>query len=171
MVWSRITAPKFRTSRTRGTVLAMHGLLACFAALAQPAAEVRIARYTSTATTPELAQVDPLEAVVHLTFPRSNVQTVGDAVAYLLQRSGYRLQAEQALAPPVQALLLMPLPEVHRRLGPCSVRTALSVIAGPPFVLSIDASQRIVSFTGASATVAGASVAKNAGRAGNGETR
>jgi conjugative transfer region protein (TIGR03748 family) len=121
-------------------------LLACGMAAAQSAPDIRLSRYTTTSATPEAAQLDPLEAVVQLSLPRTNVQTVGDAITYLLLRTGYRLAPQETVDPPTRAVLAMPLPEVHRRLGPYTVRTALSVLLGRPFVLSVDPMQRLVSY-------------------------
>jgi type IV pili sensor histidine kinase/response regulator len=112
---------------------------------------------------PEPSQLDPLEAIVHLSFPRSTVQSVGDALAYLLLRSGYRLQAE-SFAQPVLNLLSMPLPEVHRRLGPFSVRSALTVLVGKPFAVSVDASHRVISFAGVEQSSAADAMAKTVTR-------
>lgn len=113
---------------------------------AQPSAETRLSRYTTTSTSPDITQVDPLEAVVQVGFPRGQVATVGDAVHYLLLRTGYRLAVQPEPDAGASAILAMPLPEVHRQLGPYSVRTALSVLLGSPFALSVDPIQRLVSY-------------------------
>jgi len=146
--------PSHRSSPCRLVALAhlwsavvVSSLLACGMAAAQSAPDIRLSRYTTTSATPEAAQVDPLEAVVQLNLPRTNVQTVGDAISYLLLRTGYRLGPQETVDPQARAVLAMPLPEVHRRLGPYTVRTALSVLLGRPFVLSVDPMQRLVSYT------------------------
>jgi conjugative transfer region protein (TIGR03748 family) len=137
---------RFAAAARAAATFAGASALACAAVRAEQAAEVRLSRYTTAAATPEPAQVDPLEAVVHLTLPRGNVQTVGDAIAYLLLRTGYRMTPAEATDPQVRAVLAMALPEVHRRLGPYSVRTALSILLGRPFVLSVDPLQRLVTY-------------------------
>lgn len=121
-------------------------MLACDVAVAQHADELRMARYTTASAAPDVAQLEPLEAIVQIGFPRSQVQTVGEAVAYLLLRTGYRLAHPQEADTRSHAVLALPLPEVHRRLGPCTVRTALSVLLGKAFVLSTDPVQRLVSY-------------------------
>ena len=92
----------------------------------------------------------------------------------LLLRSGYRLAQHQANTPE-SAVLSMPLPEVHRQLGPYSVRTALLVLLGTPFVLSVDPMQRQVSYQTTSPAVpnmdASVAEAPGAGGAANGRTR
>lgn len=140
-------------------------LLAGHAAWAQQAGEVRLSRYTTAPAVPDIAQVDPLEAIVQVSFPRAGVATVGDAVRYLLLRTGYRLDARQEADTRANAVLSMSLPEVHRQLGPFSARTALSVLLGKPFVLSVDPARRVVSYRTNTPTVQGtnAPVAEVAG--------
>ena len=154
MVSSHHSALRQWVVRVPAQSLSLSALLICAAASAQPTVDIRLARYTTSIPTPEVAQLDPLEAIVQLSFPRSNVQTVGDAIGYLMMRSGYRLAPDPSLAQPVRDVLALPLPEVHRRLGPCSVRTALSVLVGKPFAVSVDASQRVVSYGAASVDTA-----------------
>jgi len=132
--------------------IAAAALLACSLADAQPSSDIRLSRYTTTAALPEAAQADPLAAVVQLGMPRTTVRTVGEAIAYLLLRTGYRLAAPEVMDPQARAVLDMPLPEVHRRLGPYTVRTALSVLMGSPYVLSVHPTQRLVSYSLGSAT-------------------
>jgi conjugative transfer region protein (TIGR03748 family) len=127
------------------------------AAWAQQSTDIRLSRYTTASAVPDVAQVDPLEAVVQVSFPRAGVATVGDAVNYLLLRTGYRLAAQREADAPASAVLSMPLPEVHRQLGPYSVRTALSVLLGTPFALYVDPMQRLVSYRTTSPAVPGIS--------------
>jgi conjugative transfer region protein (TIGR03748 family) len=108
--------------------------------------DIRLSRYTSSPAGPDAAQVDPLEAVVQVSLPRSSVATVGDAMRYLLLRTGYRLAVSQAANASASEILALPLPEVHRQLGPYSVRTAMSVLLGQPFALTVDPAQRLVSY-------------------------
>jgi conjugative transfer region protein (TIGR03748 family) len=129
------------------SAVGVSSLLACSMAAAQSVPDIRLSRYTTTSASPDVAQVDPLEAVVQLILPRANVQTVGDAITYLLIRTGYRLAPQESADQQTRAVLAMPLPEVHRRLGPYTVRTALSVLLGRPFVLSVDPMQRLVSYS------------------------
>jgi len=156
------------------TLLLAASLLVNRAAWAQQSADIRLSRYTTAPAVPDIAQVDPLEAVVHVSFPRASVATVGDAVSYLLLRTGYRLAPQQEAGTQASAILLMPLPEVHRQLGPYPVRTALSVLLGTPFSLSVDPTQRLVSYRTNAPAVQGssASVAEisRAGRSTKGRT-
>lgn len=105
---------------------------------------VQVGRYSTLSPTPPVAQVNPLDAVVRVTFPRAQVSTVGDAVNYLLLRSGYHLGAQQA--EDVRSILALPLPEVHRQVGPYSVQTALGVLMGQSYALAVDHARREVDY-------------------------
>jgi conjugative transfer region protein (TIGR03748 family) len=108
--------------------------------------DIRVGRYTTMLSTPTVSQTDPLEAIVQVNFPRARVHSVGDATAYLLLRTGYRLAPIEQLDEQVKHILMLPLPEVHRGIGPYSVRNALAVLLGSPFSLSVDPRRREVSY-------------------------
>jgi type IV pili sensor histidine kinase/response regulator len=109
--------------------------------------ELRVGRYTTVAEAPPEAQSNPLDAVVVLSFPRNQVKSVKDAISYLLIRTGYRLTDTEQLGPEVMEILALPLAEVHRKIGPYSVRSALSVLLGTPFTLSTDPVRRQIAYT------------------------
>lgn len=98
--------------------------------------EVRLARYTTTSITPEPSALNPLAAVATVRFPRDHVRTVGDAVDYLLLRTGYRLESVDSAA---RDLFPLPLPEAHRELGPYRALTILELLVGEAY--KVDASQ------------------------------
>ena len=95
---------------------------------------LRLARYTTAAALPDPALTAPLALLAQVSFPRDAVATVGDALAYLLLRTGYRLGETDAAA---GALLALPLPEAHRQLGPYSVRAIAAVLVGAAYELQI----------------------------------
>ncbi|MCP3994765.1 MAG: hypothetical protein GY722_06845, partial [bacterium] len=72
--------------------------------------------------------------------------TVGEAVRYLLQRSGYRLPTAESIGPDTVVLFGLPLPAVHRSLGPMTLRDALATLAGPAFYLVQDPVHRLITF-------------------------
>lgn len=109
------------------------------------AAEVQVGRYSTLPAMPTTAQADLLAATVTVTFP-ARIVTVGEAVQYLLQRSGYRLAAGPVTAPETANLLALPLPAVHRSLGPVTLTQALETLVGPAFRLVRDPVHRLVSF-------------------------
>jgi type IV pili sensor histidine kinase/response regulator len=92
-----------------------------------------------------VAQADLLAAIIMVRIPES-VQTVGEAVRYLLLRSGYRLLAEEAMNADAIDLLALPLPAVHRAFGPIVLRHALEMLVGPAFRLVQDPQHRLISF-------------------------
>ena len=109
------------------------------------ASEVQIGRYSALRALPTVAQADLLSATITARFPE-RTQTVGEAVRYLLQRSGYRL-ADHPVANSVTAdLLELPLPAVHRNLGPISLQQALETLIGPVFRLVLDPVHRLIAF-------------------------
>lgn len=101
------------------------------AASPAPAAEppMPIARYAYLLPGSHYAQRHPLKVTIaQMRFPQE-VATVGDALDYLLERSGYRFDEERSRW--AQTILLpQPLPEVHRDLGPIHLAEALGVLAG-----------------------------------------
>ena len=107
--------------------------------------EFVVARYSTVHAVPTLAQRDPLAALVTTTFPDS-VARVGEALDTLLVPSGYRLAPAEAADPERKALLELPLPEVHRELGPMPLRLALKTLVGQAFALVEDPMHRLVSF-------------------------
>jgi len=111
-------------------LLALALLLVVTGASATPPDHVRLARYTDAEPVPAAAVVDPLTVVATVHFPREQVRTVGDAVDYLLLRTGYRVASADPAATP---LLALPLPESHRVLGPYPVRAILQVLLGDAY--------------------------------------
>jgi type IV pili sensor histidine kinase/response regulator len=107
------------------------------------ASEVQVGRYSLLSSTPTAAQADLMATPVTIQFPE-RIQNVGEAVRYLLQRSGYRLANAEALEPKAMALLSLPLPAVHRSLGPLTLQQALQTLAGPTFRLVQDPVHRLI---------------------------
>lgn len=137
---------KIRTFDDFRPVLAIVALVVC--AVVSPrsnAAEVQVGRYSTLPALPTAAQADLLAATITVSFP-ARIYTVGEAVKYLLQRSGYRLADEQMMPPATTDLLVLPLPAVHRNLGPVTIVQALETLAGPSFHLINDPVHRLISF-------------------------
>lgn len=97
--------------------------------------------------TPEATEVqkDVLSVVITLKFP-DTVQTVGEAIQFLLERSGYRLASGVFADPWMPTLMHLPLPQAHRALGPIHLRNALQILAGDTWYLVEDPVNRLVSF-------------------------
>ena len=109
------------------------------------AQEITVARYSVMSVDPTPAQLDPLSALVD-EIVTDTVTTVGEAVHYLLAGSGYRLSDSVTAPMGREALLALPLPDVHRDIGLVSRRAALEVLASPGFILVEDPIHRLVSF-------------------------
>ena len=105
-----------------------------------------VSRYTTVKNQATRAQINPLLMTVQVRFPQ-NIQTVGDAMNYLLRYSGYSLVEQSEMDASVQQMLDQPLPIIDRTLGPLSLQEALEVLAGKHvFKLTEDPLHRKVSF-------------------------
>ena len=137
---------------SRRALLAISGLFAASLATAGTtgtssagASEVQVGRYQSVTMRPDENQVDLLSVVITRNLPE-HVNTVGQAIAWLLEGSGYRLLSPKLAESYRSHLFAMPLPQVQRQLGPLSLRQALELLGGPAFRLVIDPTYRLVSF-------------------------
>ncbi len=107
--------------------------------------KVQVGRYQTIVLQPDENQVDLLSKMVELELPKQ-INTVGQAITYLLDGSGYRLLSAK-LAEPYRVLLFaLPLPKAQRQLGPLSLRQALELLSGPAFHLVIEPVYRLVTF-------------------------
>ena len=107
--------------------------------------DIQVGRYSLMAATPTQAQAELLATTMTVRFPE-RIQTVGEAVRYLLQRSGYRLATADSIGPDTAALFALPLPAVHQSLGPMTLRDALETLTGPAFHLVQDPVHRLITF-------------------------
>ena len=107
----------------------------------EPAGDLRLDRYTLQPQNPTAEQLDLLATVVETQFPES-IATVGAAIDYLLERSGYRRIPNESTA----AGMSLPLPKVHQHIGPLKLRDALQTIAGPALKLRENVESRVVWF-------------------------
>lgn len=138
------------THPVAATAICLAGI--CFVASVNlQAKDVQVGRYSLLAATPTEAQANLLATTITVSFP-ARIVTVGEAVQYLLQRSGYRLVTGPATGPDTADLLTLPLPAVHRHLGPITLTQALETLVGPAFRLIHDPVHRLVSFELCSAT-------------------
>lgn len=102
-------------------------------------------RYSAVEPEPTMGQEAPLLTMVTIKYPRQ-VNTVGQAISYTLKRSGYRLAPQYAHDPNIKVLVNLPLPEVHRELGPMSVKQVLKTLSGSAFMLVTDPVHRYISY-------------------------
>ncbi|MBV6791558.1 PFGI-1 class ICE element type IV pilus protein PilL2 [Xanthomonas euvesicatoria] len=104
---------------------------------------VRYGRYTLVELAPTASQQDLMLQVVDVAVADTLHASVGDALRYVLLRSGYRL----CDGTESDALQTLPLPVAHYRLGPLLLRDALLTLTGPAWDLHVDDSARQVCFT------------------------
>ena len=103
---------------------------------------IRLARYTLQSATAEVGQLDLLAALIEIEFP-PHIETAGDAIDYVLLRSGYR----RIETPAARQTMDLPLPRAHRKIGPLDLRSAIQTLAGQPWHLHEDAIQRVIWLT------------------------
>ncbi|MDX1252269.1 MAG: conjugal transfer protein [Gammaproteobacteria bacterium] len=110
------------------------------------ASSMQVARYSVMPPTATSAQADLMAVIINVRFPQQ-VSTVGEALDFLLRRSGYRLVDTDS--PAMAILQALPLPAVHRQLGPLTLNNALLTLAGSAYRLSVDPLHRTLSFNAA----------------------
>lgn len=103
---------------------------------------LRSGRYTLIDLVADAPQLDLMQQIVDITFPSPFNATVGDALRYLLLRTGYQL----CESPAIQPLESLPLPAAHLHLGPLTLRQAAQVLSGPAWTIQVDDSTRRVCF-------------------------
>ncbi|EIF42847.1 PilL protein [gamma proteobacterium BDW918] len=106
---------------------------------------IQTGRYSHVKNAPLEDELNPLRVVVKTTFPRT-ITTVGQAMNLMLLRSGYRMAETSVLSPEAVALMRLPLPEVHRDIGPLRLDTALRSLAGNAYDLVVDPVNRRIAF-------------------------
>ncbi|MCY3541922.1 MAG: pili assembly chaperone [Gammaproteobacteria bacterium] len=107
--------------------------------------EIQVGRYSTMKTLPTEAQQNIFANVTNIHFD-SSITTVGEAMRYLLEDQGIRLAVPRTQENQVHTLIALPLPQIHRQLGPISLRHALETLAGPIWRLVQDPIHRLVSF-------------------------
>lgn len=119
-------------------------LMPCAHAGEKPSEEVRVGRYSYIAPVATAEQSNPLNVVVSLKLPQQ-IDNVGAAIEFLLQRSGYRL--EKNVNQEATAMLYdLNIPAVHRDLGPITLENALQTLTGPEWDLKINKLTRKITF-------------------------
>lgn len=107
--------------------------------------KMMIGHYLSLENKPTEAQINLLSQIIQVRFPQE-VQSIGDAMIYMLRYSGYSLIDEGKQSPALKNTLRKPLPIIDRNFGPMSLKDALTTLAGPAFTLVHDPLNREVDF-------------------------
>lgn len=98
---------------------------------------VRVNRYTLEDAVPTVEQTHLMSAIVDIEFS-PEIKTVGQAIQTLLSVHGFKLGAISAGNFSQYVLFTLPLPKVHRQLGPLRLETALRVLGGEGFELMVN---------------------------------
>ena len=103
---------------------------------------VRYGRYTLVELSPLSGQEDLMQQIVDVTIPPTLAATLGDALRYVLLRSGFTLCDSQQ----IRILNTLPLPAADEHLGPLTLETALRILVGPAWKLKVNEMTRRVCF-------------------------
>ena len=125
--------------------LAMSGEALAAEALPVQGGVAQIDRYTVVAAGPTSGQRHPLGVSRAIRVP-DDIQTVGEAMGWLLRDSGYRLAETNVLSDEAKVMLALPLPGVHRQFDAMPLSAVMGLIAGPAFRLVQDPVHRLVAF-------------------------
>ncbi|WP_110188116.1 hypothetical protein [Pokkaliibacter plantistimulans] len=106
-------------------------------------ATVTYGRYTEVAVGPTVAQRDLMAQIIDIQIPTSMSPSVGDAVRYVLAKSGYSLAAPSSVTDP---LYTAQLPAPLYRIGPMTLRDALQILGGPAWQVQVDELHRLVQY-------------------------
>ena len=97
--------------------------------------ERQAGRYTIVKTGPDTAEAEPLRAIKLIQIP-SHINDVYGALEHLLRETGYAINSQSLKAK--QIFSSLPLPAVHREMGPMTISEALHTLIGPAWSLTID---------------------------------
>jgi type IV pili sensor histidine kinase/response regulator len=115
-------------------------------ALPQPnISRIQTGRYSSIRPKPTHSQRELLQVMITVSIP-DEIRNVGQAISYLLKRSGYQLEQPKVLQTELSEFFSKPLPRVHRQLGPMTLEDALITLTAPAFVLQNDPVQRLIGY-------------------------
>jgi conjugative transfer region protein (TIGR03748 family) len=126
-------------------VLSVIGFIILKSASVLAADLTEVGRYLTVDNKPKFAQTDLLSQTIQVRFPQ-NVQTVGDAMNYILRLSGYSLVSAEKMSHALTITLSKPLPAVDRDFGPMPLKEGLATLTGPAFYSVQDPLNRVVNF-------------------------
>lgn len=119
----------------------------CFFSLSVASAlpsNTQIGRYLTVANKITPYEENTLEQTFQVKFPAS-IQTVGNAINFILINTGYRFIAPQMQSGITRVLLSKPLPLPLRSLRPTTVEAGLLALIGYAYQLVLDPAHRIIS--------------------------
>ena len=107
--------------------------------------DIQTGRYSSIKSKPTQSQRELLQVMITVSIP-VEIINIGEAIAYLLKRSGYQLVQPQAKQIELTKFFLKRLPDVHRHIGPMTLEDALTILTAPAFKLKQDLVRRLISY-------------------------
>ena len=128
-----------------GAAIAGHSAWAEQQVSSAMSAQTQIGRYSVIAVAPTAGQQDLLSVTRSITIP-NDINTVGDALHWLLRDSGYRLADHATLSEEAIDMLDLPLPNAHRAFEPMPLKTVIGLMVGPAFHLVQDPVHRLIAF-------------------------
>jgi conjugative transfer region protein (TIGR03748 family) len=105
---------------------------------------VRYGRYTLVSSAPTPDQRDLMAQIIDISIPANMTPNVGEAMVYVLDRSGYSLCSTDTGQ--VSVLYTRPLAAALYKIGPMTLRNALQVLAGPAWQVEVDEMDRQVCY-------------------------
>ena len=102
-------------------------------------------RYLTVTNAPHGNDPYGIKGTVERQFP-DTVKTIGEAVEYTLQNTGYKLLPVLRSSASVRDLYNDPLPVYLRSIGPTSLVNALASLSGQAYQVVIDPVHRVVSY-------------------------
>lgn len=105
----------------------------------------QLSRYVKINVDSDIQQRNPLKTIVNIRYPNS-IKTVGQAITYSLDRSGYVMPNSKGLSESVRILLSRPLPRIHNEFKFVTLESLLKTLAGEAFSLLVDPVSREINF-------------------------
>lgn len=105
----------------------------------------QLSRYVKIKVDTTLQQKNPLKTVVVIKYP-PEIKTVGQALIYSLEDSGFVMPNSKGLTDNVKILLSRPLPRIHREFRFVTLENILKTLSGESFSLLVDPISRKINF-------------------------
>ena len=138
------------TLNTRTLLLTLFASLFVSSVTARPLhhaneSSLQVSRYVNLLPGPTHAQRNPLHMVLPSIVFSNNIKSVGQAIHFLLNDTGYKLTSHHPDIR-VHQMFRLSLPKIHRHMGPLTLEQALKTLSGEPWILAVDPINRLVSF-------------------------
>ncbi|MCA2016144.1 hypothetical protein LDJ79_08480 [Vibrio tritonius] len=103
--------------------------------------------YTEVVVDTSFEQKNPLQRIVSLALPPA-VKTVGEAINFVLDKSGYTLQSLQQTQYPVLNLYTTQVPLVNRKFIRTNLMQIITALIGKNFHFEVDNTLRVITIKG-----------------------